>query len=43
LNALNARDDLNIWRAQQANEAARRQDIVVDFIAIADYIHLLGN
>jgi len=32
--------NLNIWQAHQANEAARRQDIVVDFIA--DYIHSLG-
>jgi hypothetical protein len=28
-----------IWQAHQANEAARRQDIIIDFIAIADDIH----
>jgi hypothetical protein len=30
-----------LWLAHQANEAARRQDIVVDFITIADRIRTI--
>jgi hypothetical protein len=41
VNTLNAQDMI-IWQAHQANEAARRQDVVVDFIAIADDIHAIA-
>lgn len=40
LNRLNL-NDMALWRRYQANEAARRQDIVVDFLAIADRIRTI--
>jgi hypothetical protein len=35
-------DSGGIWLAYQANEVSSRQDILLDFIAMADDIHTIG-
>jgi hypothetical protein len=35
-------DNGGIWLPYQADEASRRQDILLDFIAMADDIHTIG-